>query len=404
MSTSSAPTAVSIAISLAEDPRIHCKKWLQQVEALLTMLARGIFQNGLMFFDIMLTCTQYRAKHGHSRRTPKLPPNPLITATPAEVEYFKREKESYSAYVTAIDAARIALLDSVGKDIRDALEDPVSGFKDLRIGTIVNYVVTNYGTITEDDVDKVDALLATPYDPATDLSAYIANMSARFALLDSYGESKSERDKLRLLDTALSTDVATAAAIQAGKYDAANADMKRTFKWAAKHAIKATPALRSSTTSTSGLLNLSQGIPAMTLTGNPAVDTAMLQYHTALLAHRQDPFAGAAAATPVHPQSNGPSAVPPSNGACLYCWAHGWRFDHAGNGCFDLQKLPDGVSKAKKMAAVNPHVQVDGVWGCDAVQASNSTASRRNSGNKRQRNGNRGGARNASVAATAGEA
>jgi len=385
----------SIDISLAEDPNLHARAWRQKVKTMLGKAARATFEKGLNTFDVMLSKEEYALKHPSSpkRKTPKMPKPLTKTSKTYQIRLYDEKKAQYQAYVEAYDAAKEAIIASIGPDIRKAIEHPENGMEKISIGYICAYVAYLHGQVNDEDLAKVNAELETAWDPSTPLPTFIANMTYLFASLEAWGHAKSEHDKLVYLERALSTDPSAAEAIRATKVDAAKTRKSRTFADTTAEIIQVAPAMRPTTAS--AILAHARSVPQKKLprhitipsTGNPVMD-AFLADH---LNKNASSFAGASVtiahkSAPITP----PSATPPDNGACLYCFVHGWNFTHVGMDCDELNAKPETEIRNAKMEAKTPRTKVDGRYGSTYVarappRGGKGNTTRRSGGNKKKR-------------------
>jgi len=179
-------SSYTVVISLAEDPRIKARRWQQKVKTMLGKAARKHFPKGLNSFELMLTKQDYKAKHGKKRIEPKMPKQLLKKAKKFQMREYDEKMDKYQAYVEAHDLAKEAIIESLGPDIREALEHPDNGLENISIGVICTYVEACYGQVTDEDIDKVNAELEAAWDPVIPLPTFIANLAQRFASLEAW--------------------------------------------------------------------------------------------------------------------------------------------------------------------------------------------------------------------------
>lgn len=225
-----------------------------------------------------------------------------------------------------------------------------------------------HGQVTEEDLAKVNRELEAVWDPSTPLPTFIANMTQRFAFLEAAGHAKSEHDKLVYLDRALATDPSAAEAIRVAKVEAARSRIDRTYADTAAEVIRVTPAMRP-TTASAFLGHVSKSVPQHVITipstGNAAMDAFLsdhLNKHSAAFAGASVAIAAAQGSAP-----SPPATTPPTNGANLYCFEHGWNFTHTGADCYVLKQESDAAVRKAKMAAKNPRTKVESRYGSTHV-------------------------------------
>ncbi|CAM6032100.1 unnamed protein product, partial [Sphagnum compactum] len=162
-------------------------------------------------------------------------------------------------------------------------------------------------------------------------------------------------------------------AFQKDKVNHAANKTRRTFEDTVKYVISVAPSMKPTTASTGYLASTarqndpsSRGADQTPLP--PAHAAAIQAAVTAALAAfaPRAPYAAASASAGNNTAAGAtspPSKDPPANGATCYCFKHGWNWKHDGAICDFLKALPDTPSRARKMAAKHPRIQVDGKWG-----------------------------------------
>ena len=163
-------TEVTATLKMPEVKGLHkatlLPKWKAVVTAYAMNLMKERYQNGLLYFGILLTDEAWAELNPINPR-PQFPQYPAmhgVNATQAAISIYKEEKESALAVSRARTLLVAAMLGSLDSVDLGSLFHPETGHANLSPAEIMQFMVDAHGTITDSDIEYLKAQTMTTFN------------------------------------------------------------------------------------------------------------------------------------------------------------------------------------------------------------------------------------------------